>query len=38
MTQVFNPIAELVFPKGIPSQEAKVEIEIYPVIVEAKMK
>ena len=38
MTQVFNPIAEFVFPKGIPSQEAKVEIKIYPVIVEAKIK
>ena len=38
ITQVFNPISELVIPKGIPGKEAKVEIEIYPVIAEAKIE
>ena len=37
IAQIFNPIAELVIPIGIPSKEAKVEIEIYPVIVEVKI-
>ena len=37
IAQIFNPIAELVIPIGIPSKEAKVEIEIHPVIVEAKI-
>ena len=37
IAQIFNPIAELVFPLGIPSKEAKVEIEIHPVFVEAKI-
>ena len=36
--QIFNPIAELVIPIGIPSNEAKVEIEIDPVIKEAKIR
>ena len=35
---IFNPIAELVIPIGIPSKEAKAEIEIHPVIVEAKIR
>ena len=35
MAQVFDPIIELVIPKGIPSKVAKVEIEIHPVVVEA---
>ena len=36
----FNPIAELVVPIniGIPIKEAKAEIEIWPVVVEAKIK
>ena len=33
IAQFFNPIAELVIPIGIPIKEAKVEIEIHPVIV-----
>ena len=37
IAQIFNPIAELVIPIGIPSKEAKVEIEIHPVIVEVKI-
>ena len=35
---MFNPIAELVIPKGIPSKEAKAEIEIHPAIVEDKIR
>ena len=37
IAQIFNPIAELVIPIGIPSKEAKVEIEIHPIIVEVKI-
>ena len=36
--QIFNLIAELVIPIWITSKEAKAEIEIYPVIVEAKIR
>ena len=36
--QIFNSIAELVIPIEIPSKEAKAEIEIHPVIVEAKTR
>ena len=36
--QSFNPIAELVIPIGIPIKEAKAEIEINPVIIEAKIR
>ena len=35
IAQIFNPIAELVNPIGIPINETKAEIEIHPVIVEA---
>ena len=38
IAQIVNPIAELVIPMGIPSKEAKAEIEIHPVIVENKIK
>ena len=38
IAQVFNPIADLVIPIGIPSKETKTEIEIHPVIVEAKIR
>ena len=34
ITQIFNLIAELVIPIGIPAKEAKSEMETYPVIVE----
>ena len=34
ITQIFNPFAELVIPIGIPTKEAKVEMETHPVIVE----
>ena len=36
--QIVNPIAELVVPKGIPTKEAKPEMEIHPVTVEAKIR
>ena len=38
IAQIFNHIAELVIPIGVPSKEAKAEIEIHPVIVEAKIR
>ena len=31
---IFNPVAELVIPIGIPAKEAKAETETHPVIVE----
>ena len=37
IAQSFNPIAELVITIGTGSKEAKAEIEIYPVIAEAKI-
>ena len=38
IAQIFNPIAELVIPIGIPTKEAKAEMETHPVIVEAKIR
>ena len=38
IAQIFNPIAELVILIGIPSKEAKAEIEILPVIAETKTR
>ena len=38
IAQIFNLIAELVIPIGIPIKEAKAENEINPVIVEAKIR
>ena len=38
IAQIFNPIAELVIPVGIPIKEANKEIETHPVIVEAKIR
>ena len=37
ITQIFNPITELVIPMGIPTKEAKGEIETHPVTVEIKI-
>ena len=34
ITQIFNPIVELAIPIGIPTTEAKAEMETLPVIVE----
>ena len=38
IAQIFSPIGELVIPIGIPSKEAKAEIEIHPVITQAKIR
>ena len=35
---IFNTIAELVIPIGIPIKKVKTEIETHPVIVEAKIR
>ena len=35
--EVFIVITELTKPAGIPTKEAKAEIEIYPVTVQAKI-
>ena len=37
ITQIFDPTAELVMPTGIPTKEAKAEIEIHPVAAETKI-
>ena len=38
IAQSLNPIADLAIPIGIPIKEAKSEIEIQPVILEAKIR
>ena len=38
IAQIFNLIAELVIPTGIPVKETKGEIEIHTVIVETKIR
>ena len=38
IVQVFNPNAEIVIPIGIPSKEAKTEIEIHSITTEAKIR
>ena len=38
VAQIYNPIVELVIPIGIPSNEAKVETEIHPAVIEAKIR
>ena len=38
IAQIFNPIAELVIPIGIPSKKSEAQIEIYSVIVETKIR
>ena len=38
IAQIFNPIAEFVILIEIPRKEAKIEIEIDPVIVEAEIE
>ena len=37
ITQIFNPTAELAIPKGMPTNEAKEEIETQAVIVQTKI-
>ena len=38
IAQIFNSIAEQIIPTGIPRKEAKVEIEIHPVIAGAEIR
>ena len=38
IAHIFNPIAELVIPLGVPIREAKADIEIHLVNVEAKIR
>ena len=38
IAQVFNHIAELVIPIGIPTKDAKAGTEAHPVLVEAKIR
>ena len=38
LAQIFNPIAELVIPLGIPTKDAKSEMETHPVIAEPKKR
>ena len=38
IAQIFNPIAEIIIPIGIPTKEAKAEIGINAVIVEPKIR
>ena len=38
IAQIFNPIAELVIPTGIPTKEEKADMETHPVIVELKIR
>ena len=38
ITQISNPVAELLTPIGIPTEETKAEIEIHPVIAEDKIR
>ena len=37
IAHIFNPTAELVIPIGMPSKEAKAEIQIHSIIVENKI-
>ena len=38
IAQILNPLVEPVILIGIPSKDAKAEIELYPVMVEAKIR
>ena len=38
IAQIFNPIAELVIPIGIPTKEAKAEMETHPVNIEPEIR
>ena len=37
ITQIFNPIAELIIHIGIPTKEAEAEMETHPVTVQIKI-
>ena len=36
-THIFNPIAELIIPIGIPTKEVEAEMEMHPVTVESNI-
>ena len=36
-THIFNPIAELIIPIGIPTKEVEAEMEMHPVTVESSI-
>ena len=38
IAQIFNLIAKLIIPIGMPSKEAKVQIKIHPVTVKIELK
>ena len=38
IAQISNPLAQLLIPFGVRTKEGNAEIEIHPVIVEAKMR
>ena len=38
IARIFNSIAELIIPIGIPNKKAKSEIEIYSLILESKIR
>ena len=38
LAQIFNKIAKLIISIGIPTKEEKADIEIHPVIIEAKIR
>ena len=38
IAQIFNPIAELLIPIGMPSKETKAKIEIHSVTAEANIR
>ena len=38
IAQILNPISELVVPIGMPIKDVKAEVEIHPVIAEAKIR
>ena len=38
IAQIFNPVAGLVISKGVPTKEAKAEMETHPVILKAKIR
>ena len=37
LTQIFNPITELINPIGIPTRESKAEMEMHPATAEIKI-
>ena len=38
IAQIFNPVAELITPIGLPTKEAKTEMKAHQVILEPKIR